>query len=759
MAVIYPQVDQASNPPITITSQKMVGTTGDGTEFTRAGLESFFDAAREQGGIGGTLLSMPSVQQKFTDQIFGEGSELVEYNPSPRVPITPPPSYEPGMDPMFNYFEGQKAPDAVLMEGGGLVGEAKRVQQQGRNGDSMLVHMNPDEFNAMTAIGGLGGLVENGATINPETGLPEMFNFKDILPTVLGVAGAAFGLPTWAVALGTGATTAITTGDIGKGILAGLGSYALGSLFEGVGASGVADPSVAAGAAPSSVTGAGASTGQIGMNTATAPSVIGPSVDVGAGMLVPSSGLPSSIGNFDVGGAAARSFDGALGGDFSGPSFQTPIADSIASGASNARINVGAGFNAGPTSGPINYTGGGNFISSQNFPAANLQADVAAIDAANQAAGGMVNATDAARNAKFLSTYKDAAFGNAPLSTAFDSAATGPSKLELFGEGISQIGQPGGVSYLDAATKGLGGLGSTAAGAGLFDEEPYDYAGFSGSRRRYNTEPMAPLSRTRLTPGADYRPGFDPAFSYFAQDGKRGELDPSMGGVMSNPARNAVMQSAQEIASNATPQPQMMAPRPAMYSPNAAARAVLPMTRMANGGVPEEQVMAGLMDVASEEVKNNLDERMSVPAQDSEPQSPEERIVYDNAMLAVQGVLEDEAAQDAVSEFIETFGFDAYQALVDAVNTPREEGGVIKPADGQSSVKDGAIQGEDVIAGMIVDPETGEESANLRIGENEYVEPAESLTRRAMAAGLPPTPKNGAMVRSAEEDQLRMAYG
>ncbi len=733
MAVIYPQVDQASNPPITITSQKMVGTTGDGTQFTRAGLESFFDAAREQGGIGGTLLSMPSVQQKFTDQIFGEGSELVEYNPSPRVPLTPPPSYEPGTDPMFNYFEGQKAPDAVLMEGGGLVGEAKRVQQQGRNGDSMLVHMNPDEFNAMTAIGGLGGLVENGATINPETGLPEMFNFKDILPTVLGVAGAAFGLPTWAVALGTGATTAITTGDIGKGILAGLGSYALGSLFEGVGASGVADPSVAAGAAPSGVTGAGASAGQIGMNTAPG---LGPAVDVVGGMGVPSSGMPvsdASIINAPSiyeSAAAARGF--------------TPTAQAVSPITSPA------------PSGPINFTGGDGFLSSTNFPATGFTGDISAIQAGNEAA---FAAPAAGRNAAFSSAYKDAAFGNAPFTTAFDSAATGPSKLELFGEGISQIGQPGGVSYLDAATKGLGGLGATASGAGLFDEEPYNYAGFSGSRRRYNTEPMAPLSRTRLTPGADYRPGFDPAFSYFAQDGKRGELDPSMGGVMSNPARNAVMQSAQEIASNATPQPKMMAPRPAMYSPNAAARAVLPMTRMANGGVPEEQVMAGLMDVASEEVKNNLDERMSVPAQDSEPQSPEERIVYDNAMLAVQGVLEDEAAQDAVSEFIETFGFEAYQALVDAVNTPREEGGVIKPADGQSSVKDGAIQGEDVIAGMIVDPETGEESANLRIGENEYVEPAESLTRRAMAAGLPPTPKNGAMVRSAEEDQLRMAYG
>ena len=52
---------------------------------------------------------------------------------------------------------------------------------------------------------------------------------------------------------------------------------------------------------------------------------------------VPSSGLPSSIGNFNVGGAAARSFDGALGGGFSGPAFQTPIADSIVSGASMRR--------------------------------------------------------------------------------------------------------------------------------------------------------------------------------------------------------------------------------------------------------------------------------------------------------------------------------------------------------------------------------------------------------------------------------------
>ena len=51
MAVIYPQIDSASNPPTTITTPRLVRTTGDGTQITRAGLESFFDAAGRQGGV------------------------------------------------------------------------------------------------------------------------------------------------------------------------------------------------------------------------------------------------------------------------------------------------------------------------------------------------------------------------------------------------------------------------------------------------------------------------------------------------------------------------------------------------------------------------------------------------------------------------------------------------------------------------------------------------------------------------------------
>ena len=72
---------------------------------------------------------------------------------------------------------------------------------------------------------------------------------------------------------------------------------------------------------------------------------------------------------------------------------------------------------------------------------------------------------------------------------------------------------------------------------------------------------------------------------------------------------------------------------------------------------------------------------------------------------------------------------------------------------------EGEIQGPDVIAGKVVDPVTGEVTADLRVGENEYIEPADSLVRRATVAGLPPTPENGAMVRGEEERMLQRMVG
>ena len=43
---------------------------------------------------------------------------------------------------------------------------AEKLQQYGRNGDTMLAHITPEEAELLKSVGGSG-------TINPKTGLPE----------------------------------------------------------------------------------------------------------------------------------------------------------------------------------------------------------------------------------------------------------------------------------------------------------------------------------------------------------------------------------------------------------------------------------------------------------------------------------------------------------------------------------------------------------------------------------------------------------
>ena len=673
----------------------------------------------------------------------------------------------------------------VEMKEGGLVKQAQKVQQEGRNGDSMLVHMNPDEYRAMTALGGLGGLSANQVTINPETGLPEMFSFKDVLPTIIGIAGAAFGLPTWAIALGTGATTAITTGDIGKGLMAGLGSYALGSLAEGIGAS-AANQSVDAAAqqalaanAPAQVGGqTAANLGATGAQTLNTP--------FGGQML--QSSVPAGFNSANLGFGQTLTPQLSTGVAVQGG--QTAIPQLTSASATDLVGSTVQNLQSSPfqlsTEGmkPFMLTGGVQDQAFQKGVAASIE--------------GMSPSAARESLTKQLSAeiYRSAPGTTGDGFNLFASGNQAPTKLDLLGEGISKIGTPGGVGYMDVATKGgIGALGM-AGGMGAFDAPEYDYSGMSpgGTRRRYMKPDIAPLDREVNLEGFDAsRAGIDPQFQFFAKDGKKGELDtvyaqtgysdismaqqdmgqPQMGSNSMMPQaapqasqmQSAIMQAAREVASNSAPQA-VPAPRPKTVglTPNAAANAVFGMNqnvRMQEGGVPSEAMMAqqGIMDVASDQVKNNLNERMSVMPSADQPQNVEERAIYDRAMLAVQGMLEPEEAQMAVEEFIETFGAEAYNMIKELARNPRDEGGVVKPANGNTTVADGAMQGEDIIAGKIIDPDTGEETANLRVGENEYIEPADSLSRRAMAAGLPGTPENGARVRGMEEEQLRQAFG
>jgi hypothetical protein len=148
---------------------------------------------------------------------------------------------------------------------GGLAQAAERLRRQGRNGDTVLAHINPREAEMLRRAGGSG-------TINPETGLPEFFLddfFEDagdflgaiapialsfIAPglgtaigSALGASGAAASMLGGAV-LG-GATSALTGGDALQGALMGglggglgtaVGGAASDALGLGLGATGQA---------------------------------------------------------------------------------------------------------------------------------------------------------------------------------------------------------------------------------------------------------------------------------------------------------------------------------------------------------------------------------------------------------------------------------------------------------------------------------------------------------------------------------------
>jgi len=129
----------------------------------------------------------------------------------------------------FNPYSGipQARGVAAVAEGGSideapLSPMADELASRGRYGDSMLLHVRPDELQGLASLGTL--------TINPDTGLPEAFSFKSLLPAV-GAIGATFLLGPAGLGL-LGGTGSLIGGAFGTGVAAGLGSFA-GGLVAG----------------------------------------------------------------------------------------------------------------------------------------------------------------------------------------------------------------------------------------------------------------------------------------------------------------------------------------------------------------------------------------------------------------------------------------------------------------------------------------------------------------------------------------------
>lgn len=133
------------------------------------------------------------------------------------------------------------------MKTGGLAQKAQEVREAGRHGDTMLIHVNPEEMAFLKEHFGPG-------TINPQTGLPQ-FNIFDfilpiaanvLLPGIGGSIGTALsGLlgggelvsalaPMVGNALVGGGVSALTGGDFGQGaLIGGLSQPVLSALGAG----------------------------------------------------------------------------------------------------------------------------------------------------------------------------------------------------------------------------------------------------------------------------------------------------------------------------------------------------------------------------------------------------------------------------------------------------------------------------------------------------------------------------------------------
>lgn len=133
---------------------------------------------------------------------------------------------------------------------------AQHLAAQGRGPDTQLIHMSPREVAGLQAL----AMAHGGSlSINPDTGLPEAGFLDNLLPAIIGAglmfatggtAGAAIipGLSNAAtIGLGVGALQTARTGDLGKGIMAGLGAYGGAGLGAGLAGPGmtVANPQAA----------------------------------------------------------------------------------------------------------------------------------------------------------------------------------------------------------------------------------------------------------------------------------------------------------------------------------------------------------------------------------------------------------------------------------------------------------------------------------------------------------------------------------
>ena len=130
---------------------------------------------------------------------------------------------------------------------GGLPSLANNMASRGRYGDSMLVHMSPQEVQGLQQLAMANG---TSLSINPYTGMPEAFSLKKIFKSIAkfvapilpfipipGLAGLSPLITKALLSTAVGGFSGKKGGfDLKRGLMSGLTTYGIGSLAQGAGA-------------------------------------------------------------------------------------------------------------------------------------------------------------------------------------------------------------------------------------------------------------------------------------------------------------------------------------------------------------------------------------------------------------------------------------------------------------------------------------------------------------------------------------------
>jgi len=338
---------------------------------------------------------------------------------------------------------------------------ARGLAGYGRNGDNNLVHVSDQELR------GIEQLTGRKFTRNPDTGLPEAFNFSSLIPVVAGIAGtvlsggnpivgaAASGLASAGVAKASGGSTedALT-----KGLISGVTSYAGSSLLSGVG----------------EAAGAGLADGGTKVATEGAAQGATQAATQGAG------GLTS----------------GGVGEAISG---MPNLGSTIPSG--GVAVNNAALSSATPAA-----TQGIGSISQNAIDSAGSIKAAEAITAANPGAIAGSSSTPLTAQPGIINTMSTRAseFG-ARASNIVNNPGTSLSQI---GTNIVKNPIPAGIAAMGtyASMSDMGGNRPRMPGTDTYDPNKYPEQ-FPTNPRRY------------VAPPSGYRAGIDPEYRYFAKGG------------------------------------------------------------------------------------------------------------------------------------------------------------------------------------------------------------------------------------------------